>query len=301
MNLDKRKRVGVGLGLLAVALLAWGAIAPHAVASVAEQAARIGRQVFTAVTTHAVISVDQHGTGSIADFKDDGTSEFTIDKSSSTTTNPLIINGSSNAYQLSVKAAATQSTPPFVVKNNSGTPVAKIDKDGNITVASVVGGNYTNDLDGGALVIDAGGTTNLRATANYQPAITLGGTPTAAAFSVVDSAGTPAAIIRGAGGIELLKGPIVFGTSVPLAGVASTAVAPVGRLQPVSMATAGTVPITIPPAGQIVCIWNTGSQTVTIADTGNQILTASAALGQYDVLCGLSDGTRFIEISRADN
>lgn len=170
-------------------------------------------------------------------------------------------------------------------------------------------GATANDLNGAALVLDPGGTSKIQATADYQAIITLGGTPTAAALTLNDSAGTPVAVFRGgAGGTILnasgglaLNGPIAIATSAPLAGVASTAVAPVGLLQPVSMATAGTVPITIPPAGQYVCITNTGSEVVTIADTGNQILTGSAALGQYDVLCGWSDGTRFIETSRANN
>lgn len=178
----------------------------------------------------------------------------------------------------------------------------------NATNGTILGAT-TNDLNGAALILDPGGSSSIKATANYSPILTLGGTPTAASFTINDSQGTPVVVARGgAGGVVLnasgglaLNGPIAVATSGPLAGVASTAVAPVGLLQPVSMATAGTVPITIPPIGQYVCIWNTGSEVVTIADTGNQILTASAALGQYDVLCGLSDGTRFIETSRANN
>lgn len=105
-------------------------------------------------------------------------------------------------------------------------------------------------------------------------------------------------------GGEILTGHLAASTAVPLAGVASTAIAPAGLLQPVSMATAGTVPITIPSAGRIICIYNTGSQSVSVDDSGNQVLSGGGtpvALGQYDVLCGFSDGTRFIEIGRADN
>lgn len=174
---------------------------------------------------------------------------------------------------------------------------------------STVTGAVANDLNGNALVLDPGGSSSIQATADFAPIITLGGTPTAASLKVNDSAGTPVAVFRGGAGGTILNasggfafnGPIAVATSAPLAGVASTAVAPVGVLQPVSMATAGTVPITIPPAGQVVCIWNTGSETVTIADTGNQILSASGALGQYDALCGISDGTRFIEFARSNN
>lgn len=161
-------------------------------------------------------------------------------------------------------------------------------------------GATANDLNGAALVLDPGGSSSIQATADYSPILTLGGTPTAASFSVKNSAGTPVAVIRGNGELSALNA-LVAATAAPLAGVASTAVAPAGLLQPVSMATAGTVPITIPAAGQIMCIWNTGSEVTTIADTGNQVLTGSAALGQYDVLCGFSDGTRFIEFARANN
>lgn len=171
---------------------------------------------------------------------------------------------------------------------------------GDTTFSGAVVGTVSNDLNGANLVIDATGNTALRATQDNLPILTLGGTPTAAAFTVKNSAGTAVAVVRGNGELSALNA-LVAATAAPLAGVASTAVAPTGLLQPISMATAGTVPITIPAAGQIICIWNTGSETVTIADTGNQVLSASAALGQYDVVCGLSDGTRFIEFARSNN
>lgn len=180
---------------------------------------------------------------------------------------------------------------------------------GDTTFTGNVTGVISNDLNGAAIVLDPGGTSKLQATANFKPILTLGGTPTAASLTVNDSAGTPVAVFRGGAGGTILNasggfafnGPIAVATSAPLAGVASTAVAPVGVLQPVSMATAGTVPVTIPPAGQIVCVWNTGSETVTIADTGNQMLSASGALGQYDTLCFISDGTRVLEFARSNN
>lgn len=165
---------------------------------------------------------------------------------------------------------------------------------------STVTGAVANDLNGGNFVIDATGNTALRATQDNLPILTLGGTPTAAAFTVNDSAGTPAAVIRGNGELSALR-ILKAATAAPIAGVASTEIAPTGLIQPVSMATAGTVPITIPGAGSIVCIYNTGSEVVTIADSGNQVLSASGAMGQYDVICGISDGTRFIEFARSNN
>lgn len=103
------------------------------------------------------------------------------------------------------------------------------------------------------------------------------------------------------GGNSRIVGHTTYATAAPAVAVTGTALAPGAALQPVSMATAGTVPLTIPNAGRHICIWNTGSQAVTIADAGNQVLAGNFALGQYDVLCGFSDGTRFIETTRSNN
>ena len=84
----------------------------------------------------ALLSARQDGAGSMFDAMDGSTSEFTIDQSSSTTINPILVNGSTDAYQLSVKAASTQSTPPVVVKNSSGTPVASISNAGAVVAGA---------------------------------------------------------------------------------------------------------------------------------------------------------------------
>lgn len=193
----------------------------------------------------------------------------------------------------------TQGGTGFVA--SSGCTI-QVESGGALTLdsGSTVTGAIANDLDGGNLVIDAGGNTGLRATQDNLPILTLGGTPTAASFTVNDSQGVAALTVRGNGELASLR-YLTAATAAPLAGVASTAVAPVGLLQPISMATAGTVPITIPAAGTIFCVWNTGSEVVTIADTGNQILSASGALGQYDSICFFSDGTRAIEFARSNN
>lgn len=177
---------------------------------------------------------------------------------------------------------------------------------GDTTFSGNVTGVISNDLNGAAIVLDPGGTSNLQATANFKPILTLGGTPTAANFTVKNSAGTAVAVIGGDGKLTViggqdLTGHLTLATAAPSALVTGTAVAPAAVLQPVSMATAGTVPITVPSAGRVVCLWNTGSQGATIADSGNQVLAGNITLGQYDVLCGISDGTRFIEITRSNN
>ena len=98
-----------------------------------------------------------------------------------------------------------------------------------------------------------------------------------------------------------LEGHVIYATSTPATVVTGTALAPGAVMQPISIATAGTVPLTIPSAGVQFCVWNTGSQAVTIADSGNQVLAGNFAMGQYDVLCMFSDGTRLIERSRSNN
>lgn len=52
-------------------------------------------------------------------------------------TGGIQINGKADRYQLSVQAASTQSTPPFVVLDASGTPVASISNAGALSVGSL--------------------------------------------------------------------------------------------------------------------------------------------------------------------
>lgn len=74
-----------------------------------------------------------------------------------------------------------------------------------------------------------------------------------------------------------------------------------GTIQYIQAASEVTPTITAGTAGDLLVLINTSAQTVNIADTGNQVLTAAAALGQYDSITLFADGTRWIEISRADN
>lgn len=54
-------------------------------------------------------------------------------------------------------------------------------------------------------------------------------------------------------------------------------------------------------AGSIFHFENTANQTITITDTGNIVLAGNAALGQYDTLTVICDGTRVVELARANN
>lgn len=79
------------------------------------------------------------------------------------------------------------------------------------------------------------------------------------------------------------------------------AFAPTGSYQPITAAGEVTPTMTVGSAGQVVMIVNTSAQTINLADTGTAKLTAAFAMGQYDSLTLLSDGTNWIEIARADN
>lgn len=54
-------------------------------------------------------------------------------------------------------------------------------------------------------------------------------------------------------------------------------------------------------AGRVVTLINVGSNTITLTDTGTLKLAGNAALGQYDNITLLNDGTNWIQVSKADN
>ena len=112
---------------------------------------------------------------------------------------------------------------------------------GDTTFSGAVVGTVSNDLNGANLVIDATGNTALRATQDNLPILTLGGTPTAAALTVKNSQGTAVAVIRGNGELSALNA-LVAATAAPLAGVASTAVAPAGSRFIASIANCSVAP-----------------------------------------------------------
>lgn len=79
-------------------------------------------------------------------------------------------------------------------------------------------------------------------------------------------------------------------------------VTPTGSYQPItSAANTGTSDITIQTAGTIVTFVNTANTTITFTDTGTLKLSGNAALGQYDTLTVISDGTNWIEVSETNN
>jgi hypothetical protein len=68
------------------------------------------------------------------------------------------------------------------------------------------------------------------------------------------------------------------------------------------IASAGTIGASLScPAGLISVIENTVNQTITFTDTGTVRLTANFAMGQYDTLTVIGDGTSCLEVARANN
>ena len=54
-------------------------------------------------------------------------------------------------------------------------------------------------------------------------------------------------------------------------------------------------------AGRVLVLVNVGSNTITLTDTGTLKLSGNAALGQFDTITLLSDGTNWIQVSKTDN
>lgn len=82
-----------------------------------------------------------------------------------------------------------------------------------------------------------------------------------------------------------------------------TAFTPTGTYQPITAAGAvtPTVSTTGFSAGDLLVLINTGSNAITLADSGTAKLASAAALGQYDSITLIFDGTNWIEFSRSNN
>lgn len=101
---NKKAALALALALVVGALAVLPAASPAA-ASVLEQAYRRLGQVFIVTSVSgAALDVDQRGAGSIANFSDGGSDEYTFDQSSATFANPLTLQST-----LSIGGATTLS------------------------------------------------------------------------------------------------------------------------------------------------------------------------------------------------
>ncbi len=79
-------------------------------------------------------------------------------------------------------------------------------------------------------------------------------------------------------------------------------ITPTGTYQPIQSAGAvGTSSIATKTAGTVLVLVNAVAQTITLTDTGTLMLTGNLALGQYDTVTLLSDGTNWIQLATSNN
>ena len=79
-------------------------------------------------------------------------------------------------------------------------------------------------------------------------------------------------------------------------------ITPTGTYQPISaVAAVGLDDIAIMSDGDVLVLTNVGSNAVTITDTGVIMLSGDIALGQYDTLTLLCDGTNWKQLATSDN
>ncbi len=79
-------------------------------------------------------------------------------------------------------------------------------------------------------------------------------------------------------------------------------ITPVASYQPLSSSgNVQTASIATGSAGDVLYMINTSNTTITITDTGTLKLGGNRALGQYDTLTLVSDGTNWIERSYTNN
>ena len=99
-----------------------------------------------------------------------------------------------------------------------------------------------------------------------------------------------------------LSGGLNTAAQTSITVTADSTISPAGTYQPISAAGAvGTSSITAGDAGDLLVLTNTGANVITITDTGTLKLSGNAALGQYDSLFLLSDGTNWVEIGEGAN
>jgi hypothetical protein len=176
--------------------------------------------------------------------------------------------------------------PTFV---GTATPALSVNNQGVSKAVEVLdSGTPVFEIDD-AGVIDANSNAVLNIGASGTDFSATGGLTLAAGLTVSDGDVVVADDLR-----------VTAQTSITVTDTA--AFTPTGTYQGITAAGEVTPTITAgATAGDVLVLINTSDQTINIADSGTTMLTAAAALGQYDVLVLWSDGTNWIEISRANN
>jgi hypothetical protein len=103
------------------------------------------------------------------------------------------------------------------------------------------------------------------------------------------------------GGNVSIDNLIAFGNAGNVTVTPGAVLTPANTLTFVTAAGAAGVGMGLGSTGQIVSVINMGTNAVTISDTVNSALSGDIALGQYDTLTMVFDGTRWIQLATANN
>jgi len=110
------------------------------------------------------------------------------------------------------------------------------------------------------------------------------------------------------GGDATVTGGAVVGTDFNLAEQTAITVTqsgtltPTGAYQPITAAgNLSFSTIADGTSGDVLTLINESNTTITITDTGTTMLSGNAALGQYDSITLLFDGTNWVELAQSDN
>ena len=99
-----------------------------------------------------------------------------------------------------------------------------------------------------------------------------------------------------------LGGDLVTTPGTTIVVTPGSTVTPLGAYVPLSSTgTVGTSAIAGPTAGRRITLVNVAATTITFTDTGTLKLTGNIALGQYDTLSLVGDGTNWLQLSTANN
>ena len=118
-----------------------------------------------------------------------------------------------------------------------------------------------------------------------------------------DAGSTQMARLDGATGNFTHKGFEIWTPATSVVVTNATIFTVTGSYQPItaSLAVTPTICTACATAGQLLLLVNTSANAITIVDTGNQVLAGDFAIGQYDTLLLIFDGTRWIERARSNN
>lgn len=136
--------------------------------------------------------------------------------------------------------------------------------------------------------LTVGGAASVTGGAAVGGDLTVGGATTLGGAAAVSGALTAGGAVRlGAGDV------LTVTNGGPLTAVRA--------FQQVTAGSAAGMTLTVLPTGTLLVLVNMGSNAVTITDTGTTMLAGNVALGQYDSLTVISDGTNMVELARANN